>query len=489
MRINKYLAQIGIASKVKILTAYLFSRKLPIFISILYFLITLILILNRFWQYEAFYYDHGLMEGSAYQVSHFKLPVVDREGRVPIYTDHFSPSMHLVLAPFYWIYDSYITPLLIMAILIGISPLIAYELGLSLKIKKAMIFALTFAFMFYIGTQNAIIFLVHDVTLQTPFLLLLFLALTKKTFAFFCLILLINLGFKESFSVTGIALGVGTLFLGKNWRKFAIASFLISFTYGLLVSYLIIPYFKYITFGIWGHYGYRPEFTNPIKMLLLFINSQQKLETVFTSLSSFGFLPIFSPVSIMLILQDLAQRFVMQGVTPLRSGLNLYYNANLAVILLFGSFLSLQKLQTIKFYKRVIYLHAVAIVLIVIVFHRVIYHGPFGLLYNKDFFKITKNMKFMDDFVNKIPKNGKIMTQNNLAVRFTHDDLYILSSKEYFEAVQPDVIAFDFRPGQNINNYWPMTPEKIVVFTQDLKENQNYGPLISEEFRYIYVKK
>ncbi len=467
---------------------YLTTRKLPILISILYFLIVLVLILNRFWQYEAFYYDHGMMEGSAYQVSHFKLPVIDREGRVPVYNDHFSPSMHLILAPFYWVFDSYETPLFVLAILIGISPLIAYELGLSLKINKIMIYALTFAFMFYIGTQNAIIFLVHDVTLQIPFLLLLFLALAKRNFRFFCFLLLVNLGFKESFSVTGIALGVSLLFLGKNWRKFAIASFLISFTYGLLITHLIIPYFKYITFGVWGSYGYNPYITNPIKMITMFFDTNTKIQTMLVSLTSFGLLPILTPVGLILLTQDFAQRFVLQGATPLRTGLNLYYNANLAVILLFGSYLSLQKLQAMKFYKKVIYLHAFAIVLIIIIFHRVVYHGPFGLLYNKDFFNITRNMKFMDDFVNKIPKNGKIMTQNNLAVRFTHNDLYILSSYEYLEKIQPDVVAIDFRLGQNINNFWPVTPEKMEVIIDNLKSNPTYKIIFEEDKRLIFVK-
>ena len=476
-------------SKTKVnISTYVKDRKFPILISIFYFVITLTLILNRFWQYEAFYYDHGMMEGSAYQVAHFKIPMIDREGRVPVYMDHFSPSMHIVLAPFYWLWDSYETPLIVLAILIGTTPLIAYELGKSLKIKSFMIYALIFAFMFYIGTQNAIIFLIHDVTLQMPFLLLLFLSLVKKKLRLFFILLIINLGFKESFSITGMTLGLGLLFMGSQWRKYAIAALLTSFLWGIAVAYVVVPYFKFVTWGVWGRYQYTPELASPIRMISLFWETPQKIETIITSITTFGFLPLFSPLSLILILQDLAQRFVLQGGTPLRSGLNLYFNANLAAILLFGSFLSLQKLQNKNFYKKIIFLHAVFIMVIVLVFHRFVYHGPFGLLYNKDFLNITKSVKFMDDFVAQIPKKGKIMTQNNLAVRFTHNDLYILSSKRYVEAVQPDVIALDFRPGQNINDYWPLTPEKIEALAQDLKEDPNYRPFISEQYRYIFIK-
>ena len=97
-------------------------------------------------------------------------------------------------------------------------------------------------------------------------------------------------------------------------------------------------------------------------------------------------------------------------------------------------------------------------------------------------------MTFMNDFVAKIPREGKLMIQNNLAVRFTHDDLYILSSEEYLDKVQPDVIALDFRPGQNINNYWPVTEEKMKNLSEKLLNDPLYKPLYKEDCRYIFVK-
>jgi hypothetical protein len=98
-------------------------------------------------------------------------------------------------------------------------------------------------------------------------------------------------------------------------------------------------------------------------------------------------------------------------------------------------------------------------------------------------------MKFIDEFVDKIPRKGKIMLQNNLAVRFTHNDLYILSTEEYFRKVNPDVIALDFRPGQNINNFWPMTEEKMKSLAGILLQDPYYDILYKESYRYIFVKK
>ncbi len=470
------------------LKAYFKSRFFIILITIAYTAVLLVLLLNRFWQYEAFYYDHGMMEGSAYQVSQFKLPLIDREGKGPVYVDHFSPSMHLILAPFYWVSPSFETPLLIMALLVGISPLIAYEIGIALKISKIMVYTLVIAFILYIGTQNAILFLIHDVTLQIPFFLLLLLALVRKKFIPYYILLFINLGFKESFSITGITLGLGMIFLKRDYRKHAVATLIISLFYGLIVAYIIIPFFKFITFGKWASYGYEPHLANPIQMVSLFFNMPSKIETMIISIASFGFLPIMSPISVIPILQDFAQRFVLQGNTPLRTGLNLYYNANLAVILLFGSYLGLRVLEKRELYRKILILHASAIIVTVLIFHRFVYHGPYGLLYNRDFFKITRNLKFIDDFVNKIPRSGKIMTQNNLAVRFTHNDLYILSSKEYFQKIRPDTIAMDFRPGQNINNFWPMTEEKMKNLYDILLNDPDYNVLYKDDYRGIFVK-
>ena len=109
---------------------YLKQRRLILLITFIYTAIVLLVLLHRFWQYEAFYYDHGMMEGTAYQVSQFKIPMHHREyGKVINYVDHLYPSLQLVLAPFYWIWNSYETPIIVMSLLIGSSVLIAYEIA------------------------------------------------------------------------------------------------------------------------------------------------------------------------------------------------------------------------------------------------------------------------------------------------------------------------------------------------------------------------
>ena len=470
---------------------YLQTRKLPLLMAFIYFAAVLVLLLNRFWQYEVFYYDHGYAESAAYQASQFKNPQWDREGRSSVFVDHFYPSLIAIFAPFYWLSDSYLTPIVILAFLYGLSVLIAWEIGHALKINKLMLYVLTFALMFFIGTQNAVIFFLKDISAATPFFLLMLLFLTKRSVKLYYLFLLISLGFKETLAVTTFALGLATLlFFEKKWRPHALATMIISVIYSLFVTRIIIPSFMQQSFGTTGSYAFRPDLSRSIpEYLINFINNPVKRETISVSLLSFGLLPLVSPIGIILALQDFAQRFVLLHIgNPFRWGLNLHYNINLAVVLFYSSLLSVAWLQKFRWYKKIVWIHTGAIFLIIVIFHHQ-YHGPFGLLINPEFYRITKKMQFMDDFIRRIPHGGKIMVQNNMAVRFTHEDYYLLSTVKYLDRVKPDVVAIDFRPGQNLNNFWPATDMEVKKMFAYLENSPQYFAAYKEDKRRIYLKK
>lgn len=470
---------------------YIQNRKVILSITILYTLAITTVLLHRFWQYEVFYYDHGVFEQAAYKLSRFEAPFYDgTKGLAHVYIDHVFPSLQVTLAPFYWIWDSYETPIIVLALFIGLSVLLGYEIGKTLKVNEGMLLSLLFAYMLFIGLQNALIFYVHDVTMQIPFLMLLFLSLVKRRFKLYYPLLLFNLGFKETVAVVGTALGVALLFFGdKTVRKHAFLTIGISFAYALLATRIIVPWANVVSFGFWGKYGFPPEAPKHIwEYATKFFNTAQKQETLFTSFITFGFLPALSPFSLILVFQDFAQRFVLID-HPFRQGLNLHYNANLAVLLFVGSLFTVAKFQKYAFYRKIITVHALSIIITVLYLHQIKYHGPLGLLYNRDFFAITKQQQFMNDFIAKIPKTGKIMTQSNLAVRFTHNTLYLLTSKEHLFSVNPDVVALDFRDGQNINNYWPLDQGKMASIAAYLRSRSDYTAIFAEPHRYVFVKK
>ena len=220
------------------------SRVIILIITLIYTSLILLLLLNRFWQFEAFYYNQGYYESTVWHVSRLQAPIVDHQalGRVSIFADHFIPSV-FILSPLYWLTESYLTTIIAVAIGVGISVLIAYEIANKLIKNKFIVSSLLFAYMFFIGLQNALITFLDPIVLMIPFLMLLFWAVISDKKKLFYLLLFLNLGFKETIASLGLTLGVFLFFYDKTWKKHAIYTIIISTTYALLVTKLIIPKF------------------------------------------------------------------------------------------------------------------------------------------------------------------------------------------------------------------------------------------------------
>src|SRR3989344_5244560 len=58
---------------------------------------SILITLNRYWQYEVFYYDFGIFDRAIWLVSQFKPPIIDHlvVGGKLIFADHFNPSLFI----------------------------------------------------------------------------------------------------------------------------------------------------------------------------------------------------------------------------------------------------------------------------------------------------------------------------------------------------------------------------------------------------------
>ena len=89
-----------------------------------------------------------------------------------------------------------------------------------------------------------------------------------------------------------------------------------------------------------------------------------------------------------------------------------------------------------------------------------------------------------------------IMLLSSLLKKDGHQVFLIISENlkdiEIYEkvmVVNPDVIALDFRPGQNPNNYWPMHESNMKELAKTLLNDEKYTVIYEEPHRYIFVKK
>src|SRR3989338_8513854 len=99
-------------------------------LCILFTIAGVLVSLNRFWQYEVFYYDFGIFDQAIWSVSRFSPPKIEHfiVGGKWIFADHFSPSIFL-LSPFYWLTTKSEILLVVQAIAVGLSGVVLYSIG------------------------------------------------------------------------------------------------------------------------------------------------------------------------------------------------------------------------------------------------------------------------------------------------------------------------------------------------------------------------
>lgn len=433
--------------------------------------------LNRFWQYEMFYYDLGIFDRAIWLVSQFKPPVIDHlvVGGKLIFADHFSPSI-FIFSPLFWLTHRAEILLIAQSIAVGISGLFIYKIGKIVTKNHLFSLAILTSYYLFVGLQNAIISDFHEVTAATPFVAacIYFFLRNKKflSFVFF----LVSLGFKESNFLLGAGLAIAFFLLDKTWRKFSVFLLAFSIVWGIIAIKIIIPYFS------GGTYAYGIEFSpDKINLITDLLGNPAKRQTIFYSLMSFSFLPILSPIFWPLIIQDFLVRFLSGRVS-----LGLHYSSLLSVILAVSSFYGFSILNKIKFIRKHLAIFSLLIILNSLFLYRFVLRGPLGLSYNPAFYSHTKGFKFLDDLVSQIPVNASVGTQNNLATRFTHNNnVWIL--RENYDYNKPDYILMDLRTGQNVNNFFLTKNPEVIL--RNLLSDKNYTAIYNNGNQYIFKRK
>lgn len=435
---------------------------------------------NRYWQYQTFYFDFGIFDSALWKVSRFQLPFVDHvdfgDKNILILADHFSPSIFL-LSPLYFFTDRREIMLIAQAVAVVVSAYVGFIIASNLLKNKLAPLALMVAFLGYVGIQNAIISDFHQDTVAILPLMALFWAIFQKRWKVYFLFLIIFLGFKESFAGLGVTIG---LYLAVNDRKnikIALATILISLLWGALTVGYIIPLLSK------GVYLYLPkDLPSTFPEVISRFTIPLRLKAVFYSYLTFAFLPIFNLSILPSIFENLFERYVLSNRG---SDLGMHYNATLAVFMFIGALQTLILIER-KSNKNILSILAVLMVFIVIILHQFILRGPLALSYNRVFYEQNDRVKYVDLFVENFPKNGLIMTQNDLAVRLTHQDVKLL--RKDYQKMNPDFIILNLTPGQNPNSFFPLSYEEAKILKDSLLLNPNYTLKKYTDEQYIFSK-
>lgn len=440
--------------------------------------------LNRYWQFNAFWYELGLYDTAIYKVAHFKAPIIENFGNKWIFADHFNPSLFL-FSPIYWIFDGVEALLVVQALTVGLSAWMAYLVGKKFIRDEFVVFALIFAYLMFVGLQNALYTDFHDTTVATLFVILTFWSIFSKKWLLYWVFLLITLGFKENMAGFAAGLGAFLALCPKEYKNLKVSFFTITVpaVYYFLVTRAVIVHFS------GGAFNYDPVFasSNPLEVALsYFLPLGVKARTLFLTFLTFGFAPLFSPSIWPILLEHYTERFVMSQAGT-RWDLGFHYNATLSPILFIGSIpFALWIIKKSLILARV---WALMVILVAIFLHRFYLHGPLLLAHHPVFYQDTQKAKFMRDFFKAIPANrGLVMTGNNIAAHLSHKSVTLIDVKN-FDDISPDVVALDLREGQNANNFFPSTYDDTKRLAAYLSGNLQYIRVGYNDFQHIFMKK
>lgn len=436
--------------------------------------------LNRFWQYDVFYYDFGIFDQAIWKASRFSVPIIDHfvVGGKWIFADHFNPGIFL-LSPVYWITTRQESLLIIQAVTVGVSGFIIYLIAKHVTKEKFISLSILISYFLFVGLENAVITDFHEVTVATLPLALSFLFIIKNRIKLFLICLIIFLAFKESNFLFGLGIGVAIFLINKKQWRIALATLLISIFWAILSIKIIIPFF-----GNGYEYSESINLSAP-HVISQFTDNPVKINTIFYSLLSFGFLPLLSPAFWFLIFQDFLVRFNSPS-WPTRWTLALHYSALLSVIMAISGAFSINFINQILRKPILIKILAVILIINAVILYRFVLRGPFALSYNPAFYKHTADFGFLNKIIQKIPGNVTVMTQNNLAVRFTHQNVYLL--RKNYSDYKPDYIAIDRRPGQNANDFFGERDFDEKKFIEKVKKDNCYKNVYSTDYQFIFQR-
>ncbi|KKR34383.1 MAG: hypothetical protein UU37_C0001G0008 [Candidatus Gottesmanbacteria bacterium GW2011_GWA2_41_12] len=447
----------------------------------IYFLSFSLISLHRFWQYESFYYDMGIYDQSIWQVSRFQLPFTDQLGAYGkiIFADHFVPSLFL-LSPFYWFTDKTEMIFIVQSLAVALSGVIAFLLARKNIKNNLVVFGLIFSYLGYVGLQNALITDFHDTTVATLVLMFIFWTIFMKKWKYYFPALIILLGFKESMAGLGLGLGLYLFLRKERFPKIAAITIFISLFWGMVTTKILIPYFS------GGTYTYSPIYPkNILSWILNLFLPIIKTRTILVSLATFAFIPVFYIPLLPAILEHFLERFVLQPAAT-RWDLGMHYNALLSP-LFFVSSLELYIILIRQKKENLVKFMSVISILMTLYIHQFLQHGPINLAFNKDFYRHTGDFKFLDNLTRAVRTDKLVMAQNNLATRFTHGKVMLLSNN-YAER-KPYAVVIDFRSGQNPNNFFPLSMEETNTLIVTLTHDPQYNLEKKGHDQYLFFRK
>ncbi|OQA51940.1 MAG: hypothetical protein BWY43_00743 [candidate division WS2 bacterium ADurb.Bin280] len=265
-------------------------------------------------------FDLGIFTQAMYKFSRFDFSENTVRTVSHIWGDHFHPILFPVSFPML-VFPRAETILIIQAFFVCLAGIPLYLIAREILKNRFASLAIVFAFLFFAGVQKAVDFDFHEIALMPFFFFTSFYLMLKKNWLWYFLSLIPLLACKEDIAILVVFLGLYMIVFRREWRAGAL-TILISALWFALAVMVIIPalgpegfiYFQYSTIGATPKEAIVSLLTNPLHALQAMYDHPFKIKTVWTHLSSFGFLPLLSPASLFLVLPAVGEALLNDNI-------------------------------------------------------------------------------------------------------------------------------------------------------------------------------
>ncbi len=305
-------------------------RFLIIWICILSCLYTtLSLLLYQHFNYGGF--DLGVLDQAIWQYSRF-ISSYSTVYEKLIFGIHFTPSL-ILFAPLYWLWNDVRMLIIFEAIWMSFSAIAIYKLALLRKISPILALSIAFAYSLFWGIQQGISVEFHPMVFGAGLLAWFAYFFETGNKRWMWISLIVFLGLEEVMGVFLAGLGVFYLFHAK-YRVRAFWLIIGGIIYALVAIQIVSR------FSPEGYEHYPQLSLDPITNVIRLFDHPAKRQIWLFTISSFSFLSLLSPGTMLAMLVYLGQWFVsLDTGYPFSASwtLHTYHYAGLGILLALGA--------------------------------------------------------------------------------------------------------------------------------------------------------
>ncbi len=454
---------------------------------------------HNFFQTDAV--DLGIFDQVIWKYSQFKEPLstvkFSTYPGVNILGDHFHPLI-AILSPLFWVWNDVRILLVAQSLLVTVAVYPLYRLALLKTKSKLFAFSIGFSYLAFTGLQTLLEYDFHEIALALPLLAWALYLLEVRKYRWFFVAAVLSMLVKEDMPLVLAFVGIWALIKHRSY-KVGVATIVMSMLFYLGITKVLIPYFKGAAFdyehlnpelGITTEDLLKTAVSNPFLVIktAFYDGDWIKAKTMLNLFSSYSFLPLLSPTTLILLVPNIVSRFLTD--LPQRWIIRFQYSAIwdpiLATATIYGLLNLLGMLKKFDKYRT----HLLSVVSVFLIVAPVIatyrLNGPLThRIFDPNFYTSQERYEKNYTMLSKIPSDASVMAQSAFVPHLTHrDEIYRYDDTIFNKKIFPEYIIMS----ADEHSDPPYVLEDLQKRIDTLRENPNYQALFWDGARLLLKK-